>query len=123
MSGGLKKFTKTVKTALNPAKAFKESLNPKKAFKNSLGIIDDLTGATAAEDQAAALQAQTRAQQEASNKALRIQQAQDQLNSQGDLDNVATVTAGGTAASADEGLSTTSKKNRKSLISSTLGLS
>lgn len=119
---GFRGISSVVKTALNPVKAFKLSLNPMKNLQQSLSPIGDLTGANAAEDQAAAIREQTEQQQ----KVFAAQQQQalneNTLNSQNDLSNVANVSAGGTAADADNALASASKKNRRNLISTTLGI-
>lgn len=107
MSGGfLGSILKPVNSVLRPLKK----------------IGGDIVGTRAARQQAQAVQAQTEQQQRQYEAQLQAAQNQNQLDAQGDLSNVATVTAGGSAQSADDALSMATKKNRKQLISSTLGL-
>lgn len=108
MSGGgiFKSITSPVSKILSPLKK----------------VAGDITGTTAAKAQANAIKAQTQAQQAQYQTELQQEQSQNQLDSQGDVSNVATVTAGGTASAADSTLSEATRKNRKQLITSTLGL-
>lgn len=106
MSGGFKSILKPVNKILRPLKK----------------VGGDIMGTRAAREQAKAQQAQTEAQEQQYQQELIASQNQNQLDSLGDLNNVATVTAGGTAQDADSELSTRTKKNRQNAISATLGL-
>lgn len=102
---------------------FKSILKPvNKILRPLKKVGGDIMGTRAAREQAKAVQQQTEAQQQQYQNELQQEQQQNQLDSQGDLSNVATVTAGGTASAADTQLSDATRKNRKQLISSTLGL-
>lgn len=101
----------------------------KSDFVDPLGAGDKLKkiggsimGTRAAREQAKAMQEQTENQQKQYEQQLQTAQNQNQLDSSGDVANVATVTAGGTAQDADSELSTRTKKNRQNAISATLGL-
>lgn len=128
MSGGLSHFNpiKTISSALK-SKNLKQFL--KSDFVDPLGAGDKLkkiggsiTGTRAARQAAQAQMDATANQEQQYQEQLQAAQNQNQLNSQGDLNNVATVTSGGTAADSDAGLTASTKKNRKQLISNTLGL-
>lgn len=94
-----------------------------KLFSKTIGsTVGLVTGANAAQKQAKAVQAQTEAQEAQYQQTLLQTQQENQL-SDADTSNVASITAGGTAADADDALSTATKKNRQALISSTLGIS
>lgn len=102
---------------------FKSILKPVNKILHPLKKLGgDIMGTRAAREQAKAVQQQTEAQQQQYQNELQQEQQQNQLDSQGDLSNVATVTAGGTASAADTELSEATRKNRKQLITSTLGL-
>lgn len=115
-----------IKSALK-AKNFKQFA--KSSFVDPLGAGDKLkkiggsiTGTRAARQAAQAQADATENQAAQYQQQLQATQNQNQLNSQGDLNNVATVTSGGTAADSDSDLTASTKKNRKQLISNTLGL-
>lgn len=120
-------------SGFNLGKFLNASLNPIKMIRNPIGALEgtlspvtsllgEVTGANAAQAQAAAIQAQT-ASQEAQYKQSLLQTQQANQLRDADTSNVASITAGGTAAGADDALSTATKKNRQALISSTLGIS
>ena len=97
----------------------------KSDFVDPLGAGDKLKkiggsimGTRAAREQAKAMQEQTENQQRQYEQQLQTAQNQNQLDSSGDVANVATVTA----QDADSELSTRTKKNRQNAISATLGL-
>ncbi|CBW54796.1 putative structural protein [Pantoea phage LIMElight] len=102
---------------------FKSILKPvNKILRPLKKVGGDIMGTRAARQQAEAVRKQTEAQQQQYQDQLTQENAQNQLDSAGDVSNVATVTAGGTASAADTELSDATRKNRKQLISSTLGL-
>lgn len=129
MSGSIAKHLNpisNIKSALK-AKNLKEFM--KSSFSDPLDagsklkkIGGDITGTRAARQQAQAQMDATQASTDQYEAQLKAAANQNQLDSQGDLDNVATVTSGGSANASDDALSTSTKKNRKQLISNTLGL-
>ncbi|QHJ78085.1 MAG: hypothetical protein [Caudoviricetes sp.] len=102
MSGGLKSLSKLV----SPLKK----------------VAGDITGTRAARDQAAAQREATEAQTAQYQESLTAAKNENTLDSAGDLANVATVNAAGTANDADTELNAKTKQNRKNAISATLGL-
>lgn len=102
---------------------FKSILKPvNKILKPFKKLGGDIMGTTAARQQAEAVRKQTEEQQRQYEQDMQSAQNENMLNSQQDLSNVASVSAGGTAADSDAMLGAATKKNRKQLISSTLGI-
>lgn len=129
MSGGIMKHLNPVSNIKSALKAKNLKQFMKSSFVDPLGAGDklkkiggDMMGTRAARQQAQAQMDATQAQTAQYQQQLQAAQNQNQLDSQGDLNNVATVTSGGTAAASDSDLTASTKKNRKQLISNTLGL-
>lgn len=129
MSGGIMKHLNPISNIKSALKAKNLKQFMKSSFVDPLGAGDklkkiggDMMGTRAARQQAQAQMEATEAQTKQYQQQLQSAQNQNQLDSQGDLNNVATVNSGGTAADSDTDLTSATKKNRKQLISNTLGL-
>lgn len=129
MSGGIMKHLNPISNIKSALKAKNLKQFMKSSFVDPLGAGDklkkiggDIMGTRAARQQAQAQMDATAAQTAQYQEQLKASQAQNQLDSQGDLGNVATVTSGGTAQASDDSLTSSTRKNRKQLISNTLGL-